>query len=74
MTALKNAPTTTPASRSTRVSSVREACVAMRKTTAIARSAPSSAAKGSDQGAKMFQPRTTAATAPTAAPPETPST
>ena len=46
ITAVKNAPTTTPASRSTRVSSARPAALATRKTRTIASSAPANAAAG----------------------------
>ncbi len=74
ITALKKAPTTTPASNRMRVSRVRPARLAMRRTSPMANSAPASAAIGSDHVARRFQPRTTAPTAPTAAPPETPST
>ena len=74
MIALKNAPTMTPVRRSTRTSSVRATRAVIRRTEKMASKAPTKAASGNAQGERADHPRTTAPTAPTAAPPETPST
>ncbi len=72
MQALKNAPTTTPASRSTRVSRMRPTLRAIPKTSPIASNAPANAARGSASVETAARPNTVAPTAPTAAPPEMP--
>jgi len=71
MHAVKNAATTTPASRRTRTSMPRPEAVATRKTRRIASSAPAKAASGSGQDAAPT-PRDRTSTAPTEAPPEIP--
>jgi hypothetical protein len=70
--ALKNAPITTPARRRTRTSMVRPEAVATRNTSAMARSAPANAARGSAHEVVPARPSASRVTAPTDAPPEIP--
>jgi len=74
MTALKNAPMTTPESRSTRVSNPPLPAPAIARTRTIASIAPPKADSGSATSEVAVMPKTRAMTAPTAAPLEIPST